>query len=228
MPIPVSKPFEKQTAKDRAYDQIKEWIIDGTLTPGEKLAEVDLANAISVSRTPIREALLKLNEDGFVTMAAGKITKVAPLDDEDLASLYEPMAVIEGLAANQAAKKITEDDLRTLANLEKKYRTALNSANISKILKADREFHKAVLAIANNTYENQFSELLYGHIIRYEMYFFKQLGQTGPTKNITSHHDNLLKALAEQDSPKASAAMTKDWLTTMRILNNYQIENKKD
>lgn len=227
MPIPVSKPFEKQTAKDRAYHQIKEWIIDGTLTPNEKLAEVDLASAISVSRTPIREALLKLNEDGFVIMAAGKISKVAPLESEDISRLYEPMAVIEGLAANQAASRVTEDDFKKLATLEKKYRVALNSQKQTAALKADRNFHEKILEIADNSYEKQFSELLYGHIIRYEMYFFNSLAKDSKQQPITSHHDALLRALAEHNSPKASAAMTKDWLTTMKTLQSFEVENEE-
>jgi DNA-binding GntR family transcriptional regulator len=229
MPIPTSKPFEKQTAKDRAYQQIKDWIIDGTLTPGEKLAEVDLANSISVSRTPIREALLKLDQDGFVIMAAGRITKVSPLEDEDIDSLFEPMAVIEGLAANQAAANMTEDGLRTLAKLEKKYRVSLSSGNIKTVLKADRAFHEAILEIADNAYEKNFSELLYGHIIRYEMHFLDSGQKEIPElKNLKSHHDVLLKALAEQNSTKASTSMTKDWLTTLRVIKASQEKEKED
>ncbi|WP_048702515.1 GntR family transcriptional regulator [Companilactobacillus ginsenosidimutans] len=229
MPIPTSKPFEKQTAKDRAYNQIKEWIIQGELNPGEKLAEVELAAAISVSRAPIREALLKLNQDGFVIMASGKVTRVSPINNEDISTLFEPMAVIEGLAANQAASKIDEDGLRKIATLEKKYRAAINDSKIQTILKADRAFHQEILKIADNEYETQFSEMLYAHINRYEVYLINKLGNsTSQPKNISSQHDPLLKALVEHNATRASAAMTKDWLTTMRLFNTYQEQEKED
>ncbi|KRL68201.1 GntR family transcriptional regulator [Companilactobacillus versmoldensis] len=223
MPIPTSKPFEKQTAKDRAYQQIKKWIIEGTLMPQEKLAEVELAKSIDVSRTPIREALLRLNEDGFVVMEAGKVTRVAPLNDDDIANLYEPMAVIEGLAANQAASELDETDLKKLANLEKKYRANVNSTNFVKMIESDRNFHQAILEIAGNKYEQQFSNLLFGHIMRYELDLLKKLREAKINfKNVIEPHDLLLKSLAEQNSPKASSAMTKDWLMTMRKLKSLQ------
>lgn len=222
MPIPVSKPFLKMTAKDKAYSQIRQWIIDGTLQPDEKLAEVELANAISISRTPIREALLKLSEDGFVLMATGKITRVAPLDKDNIADLYEPMAVIEGLAANQAAANVTAKDLKKLASLEKNYRLALNSNKLLTVLNADRKMHQFILQLANNPYETQFSDQLYGHILRYEIYFFKQLKTENTRIPITATHEQLLAAIARQDSTKASAAMTKEWLKTLQTLSDLQ------
>lgn len=216
MPIPKPQPFEKITAKERAYQQVKQWIIDGTLQPTEKLAETDLANAISVSRTPIREALLKLNEDGFVIMAPGKVTRVADLDLDAAEQLYEPMAAIEGLAARQTAQKVTNDQLSELQELEQAYLQATSLNNIEQILLADRNFHQAILDIANNSYEKQFSELLYGHIKRFEIYFFKN--SQAKQINLTSQHDDLLTALKNHNQATAQQAMSNDWLDAMTIL----------
>lgn len=222
MPIPSSKPFQKQTAKDKAYEQIKDWIVNGTLMPEEKLAEVELAQSIAVSRTPIREALLRLNEEGLVVIAAGKITRVAPIDADNIADLFEPMAVIEGLAANQAASRIDEASFKKLANLEKKYRVSLNSNKLTTILKADRVFHQQILAIADNDYETKFSNQLYNHIYRYELSMIKLLDADHQNFKITTNHEALLKALAEQNPVKASATMTKDWLSTLKKVVSIQ------
>ncbi|WP_164507325.1 GntR family transcriptional regulator [Companilactobacillus furfuricola] len=222
MPIPTSKPFQKQTAKDKAYQQIKEWIVNGTLMPDEKLAEVELAKSIAVSRTPIREALLRLNEEGLVVITAGKITRVAQIDADNIADLFEPMAVIEGLAANQAASKIDEAEFKKLATLEKKYRVSLNSNKLINILKADRIFHQQILAIADNAYETKFSDQLYSHIYRYELAMIKMLDADHQNFKITANHEALLKALAEQNPVKASATMTKDWLSTLQKIVSIQ------
>lgn len=220
MPIPAPQPFQKVTAKDRAYHQIRDWIIDGTLMPDEKLAETSLATAVSVSRTPIREALLKLKEDGFVTMAPGKVTRVSSLNAEDAATLYEPMAAIEGLAAGQAAQRITPDQLAALRPVNATYQTILQSQSLPEILPADRAVHQAILTIADNPYEQQFSDILYGHLVRYETYFFRQVTQEQPHRN--EQHEALLTALATHDAAAATAAMTQDWLNTMRIFQRQQ------
>lgn len=226
MPIPVQKPFEKITAKDRAYKQIKSWIIDGTLEPNEKLGEVELAKAIAVSRTPIREALLKLNEDGFVKMEPGKITVVSEIDLDDIADLFEPMAVIEGLAASQVAAKLTKEQLHDLVSLESKYRNAIDTNKTQLILQTERDFHEQILKIADNSYEQQFSNMLYGHIERLENYLFKKLTLSDEQRaDIFGIHDLLLKSLAEHNVARSSAAMTKDWLTIMRKLDAYLEDN---
>ncbi|WP_318766402.1 GntR family transcriptional regulator [Lactiplantibacillus carotarum] len=215
MPIPAPQPFDKITAKDRAYQKIRDWIIDGTLMPNEKLAETSLATAISVSRTPIREALLKLREDGFVTMVSGKVTRVATLNAEDAATLYEPMAAIEGLAAAQAAEKITAEQLQRLQTANETYQTVLASQSLPAILTADRAVHAAVLAVAANDYETQFSNILYGHLARFENYFFKQ--RTLEKIHRNQNHDALITALQQHDPQAAREAMTEDWLNTMRV-----------
>lgn len=215
MPLPKPEPFNKVTAKDLAYQKIRAWIIDGTLMPNEKLAESSLATAISVSRTPIREALLKLKDDGFVIMESGYTTRVAPLLATDAAKLYEPMAAIEGLAAQQAAKIISKQQMKELEKLNEAYQNALQAKDFTEVLLADRDVHEMILNIANNEYETQFSNILYGHLVRYETYFFQQKTMEQPHRN--ENHDKLLKALEDHDEVNARQALTDDWLNTMKV-----------
>ena len=168
MPIPKMKAPVRKTAKDRAYQQIREWIIGGTLIPGEKLAEEALATAIGVSRTPLREALVKLSEDGFVATAIGRVSRVAPITADAAATLYEPIAGVEGIAAKLAATKATPADLKQLTQLETQYQATLNAQDVQAMRAADRQVHVQILKIADNDYLQRFSNLLYGHIRRYE------------------------------------------------------------
>lgn len=215
MPLPNPEPFNKVTAKDLAYKKIRTWIIDGTLMPNERLSETALATAVSVSRTPIREALLKLKDDGFVIMESGHTTLVAPLLATDAAKLYEPMAAIEGLAAQQAANIVSSQQIKEIEQLNETYQASLQSQNLTEVLLADRQVHEMVLKIANNEYETQFSNILYGHLIRYETYFFQQKTMEQPHKN--ENHDKLLSALKDHDATMARQAITEDWLNTMKV-----------
>ena len=99
MPVPTnhSKPV-RTSAKESAYSQLEQWIIDGTLQPGEKLTDIELAQALNLSRTPIREALQLLEMVGFVKMYPGKATTVTEVLKEDINHLLPPLAVLQALA----------------------------------------------------------------------------------------------------------------------------------
>ena len=88
MPIPTdhAKPL-RISAKENAFNQLQQWIIDGTLHPGEKLNDTELAGALGVSRTPIRESLQLLEVQGFVKMYPGKATQVTEVDKESITDL---------------------------------------------------------------------------------------------------------------------------------------------
>lgn len=88
MPIPInhSRP-KRKSAKENAFNQIQQWIIEGTLKPGEKLNDSELAEALGVSRTPIRESLQLLEVQGFVKMYPGKATQVTEVKKESIKDL---------------------------------------------------------------------------------------------------------------------------------------------
>lgn len=91
MPVPTdhTKPL-RISAKENAFNQLQQWIIDGTLHPGEKLNDTELAGALGVSRTPIRESLQLLEVQGFVRMYPGKATQVTEVDKESITDLLPP------------------------------------------------------------------------------------------------------------------------------------------
>ena len=110
MPIPsnYTKP-KRKTAKENAFNQIQQWIIDGTLHPGEKLNDTELAGALGVSRTPIRESLQLLEVQGFVEMFPGKATQVTEVDKESITDLLPPLAALQALSAELAIPHLTEE-----------------------------------------------------------------------------------------------------------------------
>jgi len=109
MPIPNNyKAPLKLSAKDRAYNQIQAWIIDGTLMPGEKILDTELSNALDISRTPIREALQLLGVQGFVEMRPGKETVVTQVREDELEDILPPLAALQSVAGELAVEFVDE------------------------------------------------------------------------------------------------------------------------
>lgn len=81
-------PQVRLSAKEKAFHQLQRWIVDGTLEPGEKVTDADLAEALGVSRTPVREALQLLESQGFVEMKPGKETKITLIHPDDALAVY--------------------------------------------------------------------------------------------------------------------------------------------
>lgn len=117
MPIPKNyTPQVRLSAKEKAFHQLQRWIVDGTLEPGEKVTDADLAEALGVSRTPVREALQLLESQGFVEMKPGKETKITLIHPDDALAVYPPLAHLQALAAELAAPLLTEEEIAELKN----------------------------------------------------------------------------------------------------------------
>src|SRR3954453_18655782 len=100
MPVPADRAaLERDLLRDRAYATIRDAIVDGTLQPGEKLKDADLTNWLGLSRTPIREALNRLEQDGLVESAPQRYTRVAPLDRRAARDAFPIVAAVPALPA---------------------------------------------------------------------------------------------------------------------------------
>lgn len=133
MPIPIdhTKPV-RTTAKLHAFNQLQQWIIDGTLQPDEKLNDIELAQALGVSRTPIRESLQLLESQGFVSMQPGRATQVTPVEPEDIYNLLPPLAALQALAAELATPNMDEEILNML---EEKIKNSQRRCKLKNLLK---------------------------------------------------------------------------------------------
>src|SRR5690554_3323906 len=130
MPIPSNNHTPMRlTAKETAYNQILQWIIDGTLLPGEKINDTELAEALGVSRTPVRESLQLLESQGFVKMYPGKATQVTEVDRNSINELLPPLAAMQALAAELAIPNLTASDLELLNEKNKKLEKAVRLNN---------------------------------------------------------------------------------------------------
>ncbi|MBY6054372.1 GntR family transcriptional regulator [Cytobacillus firmus] len=214
MPIPsnYSSPT-RVSAKDRAFSQIQEWIIDGTLQPKEKLNDADLAKALGVSRTPIREALQLLNVQGFVEMFPGVGTQVTSVNPEDISKILPPLGVLQALAAELAAPVISQETINILRDINHKFAKALNAGDTFSALKQDEKFHNIIIDLAQNPYISNTASMLQAHVMR--LYYNKTI--ILKERSIEEHED-ILKALEQKDREKAGNIARVNWL---RAIDEY-------
>ena len=118
MPIPAANQAEKQSsAKEKVYRQVARWIIDGTMVPGEKLNEGEIAAYFSVSRTPVHEALMLLAEHHFVEVLPSRGSFVSRLSLSEADAIYEAISALNGVLTGLACGKRTEEDLADLEDI---------------------------------------------------------------------------------------------------------------
>ncbi|MDQ0340702.1 DNA-binding GntR family transcriptional regulator [Caldalkalibacillus uzonensis] len=214
MPIPKDyrSPIQ-MTAKEKAFNQLQRWIIDGTLEPGEKLYDAEIAEALGISRTPVREALQLLEAQGFVKMHRGRETKVTEVSKEDVLKIYPPLATLQALAAEEAVNVIQEKQIEELKDLNKLYEQAIHSGQPYQAMEIDEAFHHLIVDTADNPYISDFIAILQLHSRRFKYIFLKQ--PSASTSSSIKEHELIIGALEERDKEKAALAMRQNWLRPM-------------
>ncbi|MGF9916745.1 GntR family transcriptional regulator [Paenibacillus ehimensis] len=217
MPIPknFSAPV-RMSAKERAFSQIQRWIIDGTLQPGEKLLDAELAETLSVSRTPIREAFQLLEVQGLVSMHPGKETRVTLIEKEDILKMYPTLAALHGLAAEEAVKWMNSEQVETLKQLNSDFRNAIETGQPYKAMELDEQFHNLIVEMSENPYIASFGASLQIHIRRFKYVFLKQAITT--TLASADEHDLIIKALMEGNADLALKMMKQNIIRPMNEL----------
>lgn len=215
MPVPTnhSKPV-RRSAKENAYFQLEQWIIDGTLQPGEKLTDIELAQALNLSRTPIREALQLLEMVGFVKMYPGKATTVTEVLKEDIKDLLPPLAVLQALAGELAVPNITEEQISRLEETNFRFAQAIKENDSFNALKIDEEFHQIIIEAAQNPYITTMLSRLQSHVRRQFFHHSLEL-----TEVSWKEHEEIIQAFKEKDAERLSSLTRNNWIRSIEELN---------
>jgi DNA-binding GntR family transcriptional regulator len=138
---------------DAVYDALKASIVDGELAPGVRLREEEIAERLGVSRTPVREALGRLEVEGLLEAGPNRGLAVARLDQQQIAELHAVREVLDGTAARLAAQHASEGDLRLLADLLERFRAEVESGVDPRALRRlNAQFHRTIHRAARNRY----------------------------------------------------------------------------
>ena len=209
MPIPKGKESSvRTTAKERVYSALQQWIVDGTLLPGERLNDTELANYFSVSRTPVREALQLLNEQKLVNVVPSSGTFVAPVNKEELIHVYSLLIELQLFALQLCNGQITRNHCQQLTRLNENFRRCEQSGNAADTIQADFSFHMYFCELAGNPYLTQFSKELSIHTRRNETLYFRR---TSRQEDSYLGHKRIIEALSRGSLAEAKAEMEMNW-----------------
>jgi DNA-binding GntR family transcriptional regulator len=184
-----------------AYSRILAAIDEGIYRPGDRLVESELAERLGMSRTPIREALQRLETQSLLTRD-GRSLIVSSLDHNELAELYVVRAELEGLAARLAAKHATPEEVHVLREMVMADRRLMNDPRA--MSRANRRFHKQIHLASHNRFLVQQLDLVHRSMA---LLATTSLGAEGRAEEALAEHDALVEAIARGDGEAASAAL---------------------
>lgn len=216
MPLPTNMPSQKRmSAKEQIYIQLRDWIIDGTLRPNEKINDQDISQYFSVSRTPVREAMQLLSDQKLVNISPGKGSCVAPIDYEQTLKSYEILADLNCLALKFAFPHLTDEYLKDLEEFNETYARVAKSADFLRLTEIDRQFHQLIFDLADSEFLTYFYEVLHIHTQRVESIFVYE--KTNYSKSYGEHRQ-IIETLRKKDLEGAMAHMRDNWLHTAEFI----------
>lgn len=191
--------------RDVVFDHLRNSILNGELKPGERLMEVQLAQKLGVSRTPVREAIRKLELEGLVVMIARKGAYVADLSVKDILDVIEVRSVLEGLAAALAAERMSEEELKELKSISEDFRKCFERKDTQGLIEADKKFHDCILKSTNNPKLIQINQGLQEQIHRFRVIYFSEYTQA---KYLLMEHDQILQGIIDKNPVYAKKIAT--------------------
>ena len=186
--------------RDVVFNTLRRAILKGELKPGERLMEITLADQLGVSRTPIREAIRKLELEGLVVMAPRKGAKVASITERDLNDVLEVRKGMEVLAISLACKRITGEELEKLETIEQSFQKLIESGNLTELAEMDVKFHDTIYQATNNQRLVQLLNNLREQMYRYRMEYLKDIAVR---RTLAEEHKAICRALRERDEQQA-------------------------
>ena len=183
---------------------LRQAILRGELKPGERLMEIQLANKLGVSRTPIREAIRKLELEGLVLMIPRKGAEVAEITEKSLRDVLEVRRALEELAVQLACEKITKEEIRELERVAKEFQQVVNSSDITEIAEVDVCFHDIIYTATDNQKLIQLLNNLREQMYRYRVEYLKR---DGVFPQLIAEHEAIIRHIENNEKEKATEVM---------------------
>lgn len=199
-----------KTLRDWVFECLRTSIVSGDLAPGQRIVEADLAKQLEVSKSPVREAILQLKQDGLVIDAPkGRGVVVAPLKPNDVREIYAVREALEGIAVRTLAANPAHDRLATLRNIVDKMRQAVADGDDRRQFELDVDFHTALCSSTGNRRLQDLFSGLRPDIQRIFLFAANAMTLEGPDApdRALAEHDDLVKAISAGDIARAEASL---------------------
>lgn len=199
-----AEPIVRRTLHDELLDRLRQMIIDGDMTPGDKVPEKELCKRFGVSRTPLREALKVLANEGLVTLTPNRGAMVSELTMDDLEDAFPVMGALEALSGELACANITNTELEDIRKLHEKMVAHYEARELKPYFRANRRIHELILAAARNDTLSNLYRSLEGRV-RQARYLANMSDERWPVA--VDEHEQMIAALEQRDGPRLAAIL---------------------
>ena len=191
--------------RDVVFNTLRQAILKGELEPGERLMEIQLAQKLGVSRTPIREAIRKLELEGLVVMIPRKGAEVERITEKDMKDVLEVRGTLEELAVALACRHVTDEAVDELKMANKLFEAAVVAKDVVRIVDADVEFHDVIYKMTDNQRLIQIINNLSEQMYRYRLEYVKDARSHSI---LISEHADIINRIASRDEEGAKEVIS--------------------
>lgn len=209
--------------RDVVFNTLRQAILKGELAPGERLMEIQLAEKLGVSRTPIREAIRKLELEGLVLMIPRKGAEVAKISEKSLRDVLEVRRSLEELAIELACQRMTDEDMETLEQVQRHFRSAIAKGEAMTIAETDEQYHDVIYQGTRNDKLVQMLGNLREQMYRYRLEYIKDEDKR---QILLVEHDQIFKAIRDRHVAEAKAA-AREHIDNQEITVSRNIKEKQ-
>jgi DNA-binding GntR family transcriptional regulator len=195
--------------------RLRDAILDGTLEPGEQLKDAELAEWLGLSRTPIREAVARLEQHGLVETEPNRYTRVAPLSASAARDAFPVVAALEALAASLGVPRLAAADLEQMRAANRAFAAALAVVDVDAAVAADDRFHGVLIHASANREIARSLERLMPNLRRIERARFGSLAGRRSVKQ----HERIITLCAAGDAERAAEAVRENWLSLAALID---------
>ncbi|WP_394836731.1 GntR family transcriptional regulator [Pendulispora rubella] len=218
----VLEAVPRRLLRDEAYGRIRDAILDGTLEAGETIRDGDLAERLQLSRTPVREALARLIDEGLVESKPGAFTRVTPVLRREVMDAHAVVQAMHELAVKKAVPRMTRADIDMLTQANQRFADALDASDVEAALAADDEFHDIFVRASGNGAIAATIERYTPSIRRLERLRFGSL----PGRASVKVHARIVRAAANQDIDTAAELTVANWATLGQLIDRALFEQR--
>lgn len=189
--------------RDVVFNTLRQAILTGELKPGERLMEIHLANRLGVSRTPIREAIRKLELEGLVTMIPRRGAEVAQITEKSMSDVLEVRRAMDALCVELACDRISQEELGNLKKACENFEQAVRTKDVKSVAQADVALHDIILQATGNQRLIQLVNNLSEQMYRYR---FEYIKDTSQHERLIEEHRIIYESIVKKDRLTASRA----------------------
>ncbi|MBO0346338.1 GntR family transcriptional regulator [Roseibium limicola] len=221
----VSKPRRGQGAST-VLEILRSEILELKLAPGAPIDESDLSQRFGMSRTPIREALIKLANDGLVVTLPNRSTIVAPLDLLELPSFYDALTLMYRVTTRLAARHRTAENVVVIRQLQDRYAEAVAAKDVAEMIEVNRHFHSQIARAGRNKYYSDLFERLLDEGRRLLRFYYSSFNDELP-KAFLDEHEQMIRAIEVGDVDAADRISKQHADQIVRQIQSYIVDDRR-